>query len=57
MSRPVDAWRNLMNFALLLPQLPDILASHDHFDAMPASQPRALHRLIAFWRRLKAGDR
>ncbi|MFC0397872.1 hypothetical protein [Paraburkholderia rhizosphaerae] len=45
-----------MNFALLLPQLPDILASHDSFVAMPASQPRAFHRLIAFWRRLRAGD-
>ncbi|CAB3768370.1 hypothetical protein [Paraburkholderia solisilvae] len=46
-----------MNFALLLPQLSHILASHDHFDAMPASRPSLLHRLIAFWRRLKAGDR
>ncbi|CAB3773800.1 hypothetical protein [Paraburkholderia humisilvae] len=45
-----------MNFALLLPQLPHILASHDSFDAMPASQPRAFHRLIAFWRRLRASD-
>ncbi|QYD68113.1 hypothetical protein KZJ38_17780 [Paraburkholderia edwinii] len=46
-----------MNFALLLPQLPDILASHDSFDAMPAARPRAAHRLIAFWRRLKSGGR
>jgi hypothetical protein len=44
-----------MNFALLLPQLPDILASHDSFDAMPAARPGAVHRLIAFWRRLKSG--
>jgi hypothetical protein len=46
-----------MNFALLLPQLPDILASHDSFDAMPAAQLRTVHRLIEFWRRLRSGGR
>jgi hypothetical protein len=57
MLRPEDAWRNLMNFALLLPQLPHILASQDSFDAMRTAQPGMIRRFVAFWRRLKSGDR
>jgi hypothetical protein len=48
-----NAWRNIMNFGLLLSQLPHVQESRVHYDAMLALHARKPHGFTAFWQRLK----
>jgi hypothetical protein len=53
MTRPAsNARRNIMNFGLLLSQLPHVQESHVHYAMLPlhASEP---HKFAAFWQQLK----
>lgn len=45
--------RNIMNFGLLLSQLPRVLESRVHYDAMLALHAPEPHKFAAFWQRLK----
>ena len=54
MPRPAsNARRNIMNFGLLLSQLPHVQESRVHYDAMLALHARKPHQFAALWRRLK----
>jgi hypothetical protein len=44
----------MMNFGLLLSQLPHVQESRVHYDAMLAMHAREPHKFVAFWQRLKA---
>jgi hypothetical protein len=49
-----DARSTIMNFGLLLSNLPHIDEARVHHDAMLSLEPRGPHRLATFWHRLKA---
>ena len=49
-----NARRNMMNFGLLLSQLPHVNESRVRYDAMLAMHAREPHKFVAFWQRLKA---
>jgi hypothetical protein len=44
----------MMNFGLLVSQLPHVQESRVHYDAMLATHASKPHKFVAFWQRLKA---
>jgi hypothetical protein len=48
-----NARRNIMNFGLLLSQLPHVQESRVHYDAMLALHAPEPRKFAAFWLRLK----
>ncbi len=48
-----NARRNIMNFGLLVSQLPHVNESRVHYDALLALCPRKPHAFAAFWQRLR----
>jgi hypothetical protein len=43
----------MMNFGLLVSQLPHVQESRVHYDAVLAMHARNPHKFVAFWQRLK----